>query len=52
MAQLYTLDIYGIGLILSAISSIVFILQDKKDKALISFIIFLAIMLLKFLLGD
>jgi len=44
------IDIYGIGIIISAIAAVVFFLKNEKDKALISLIIFLAIMLLKLVL--
>jgi len=44
------LDIYGIGIIISGIAAAVFFLKNEEKKALVSFIIFLAIMLLKFLL--
>ncbi len=46
-----TIDIYGIGIIISAIVAIVFFIRNEKDKALVAFIIFLAIMLLKGVLG-
>lgn len=45
------IDIYGIGIIISAIVAIVFFIKNERDKALIAFIIFLAIMLLKLVLG-
>tara|TARA_Y100000034_G_scaffold105193_1_gene132302 strand:- start:3 stop:149 length:147 start_codon:yes stop_codon:yes gene_type:complete len=45
------LDIYGIGILISGIASVVFFLKNEEKKALISFIILLAIMLLKFLLA-
>jgi len=44
------IDIYGIGIIISAIASIIFVFRNEEKKALISFIILLAIMLLKFVL--
>lgn len=43
------LDIYGIGVLITAIAAVVFLIKSDKDKALISIIIFLVIMLLKFI---
>lgn len=45
------IDIYGIGIIISAIVTIVFLIKEEEKKALISFIMFLAIMLLKYILS-
>lgn len=43
------IDIYGVGIIIAAIASIIFLIRGQKDKALISIIIFLVIMLLKYI---
>jgi len=45
------IDIYGIGIIITAIAAIVFLIRNEEKKALISFIIFLAIMLLRYMIG-
>ena len=43
------LDIYDFGIIASLIAAIVFVIKEQEKKALISFIILLAIMVLKYM---
>ena len=44
------LNIYGIGILISAIAAIVFLIKNEEKKALVAFVILLAIMLLSRLL--
>lgn len=44
------IDIYAIGLVISAIVGIVFTLRNEEKKALISLVIFLFILVLRYLL--
>lgn len=41
------LDIFDLAIIASLIAAIVFVIKEKEKKALISFIIMLALMLIK-----
>lgn len=45
------IDIYGIGVIVSAIMAIIFTIKNDKEKMYVSLMILFFILLLKFIIG-